>query len=79
MDDQQLLQALRGGDMGAYEELWARNHRAAMTLARKLLPRHAEHLVSESFTSVLQAVTVSGKGQLAPVDPAQLDLLAAPG
>lgn len=62
VSDTELLAALRGGDLSAYEELWCRHHRAAMTFGLQLSRNHAEDLVSESFTAVLQTVTVSGKG-----------------
>lgn len=60
-----LLAVLRQGNLAAYEELWCRHHRSAMTLAHRLAPGHAEDLVADSFTAVLHTTTVSGKG---PVD-----------
>ncbi|MFZ1382238.1 MAG: sigma-70 family RNA polymerase sigma factor [Scrofimicrobium sp.] len=64
-DEQELLEALRKGDLSAYEELWCRHHRAAMTLAKQLAPGYEEDLVAESFTAILHTIVVSGKG---PVD-----------
>lgn len=60
--DRALLEQLRGGDPTAYTELWRRHVAAALTLARRIAPAHAEDLVSDSFLAVYHQVTVAGGG-----------------
>lgn len=62
IDEEALLRALRKGDLAAYETLWVHHVRSALTFAHQIAPGNAEDLVSEAFTSVLRAITVSGKG-----------------
>lgn len=62
ISDRTLLLQLRNGDADAYTELWRRHVSAALTVARRILPTHAEDLVSESFLAVYHQVTVSGGG-----------------
>ena len=63
--DRTLLDQLREGDSTAYTELWRRHVAAALTLARRIAPAHAEDLVSDSFLAVYHQVTVSGGGPAA--------------
>lgn len=60
--DRTLLEQLRGGNSAAYTELWRRHVSAALTLARRIAPTHAEDLVSDSFLAVYHQVTVAGGG-----------------
>jgi RNA polymerase sigma factor (sigma-70 family) len=56
--DEALVQRVRRGDNGAFEELYRRHSRVAVSVARKILgsPHDAEDAVSEAFTNVLSAL-----------------------
>jgi RNA polymerase sigma factor (sigma-70 family) len=56
--DEALVERVRGGDNGAFEELYRRHSRVAVSVARKILgsPQDAEDAVSEAFTNVLSAL-----------------------
>lgn len=60
--DAELLARLRSGETEAYTELWRRHVRAALRLAQRVAPGHAEDLVSESFLAVYRQVTTTGSG-----------------
>lgn len=60
--DAELLSRVRSGDPEAYAELWRRHIRAALRVARRLVPARAEDLASESFLAVHHQLTVSGNG-----------------
>src|SRR5687767_13227302 len=60
--DAELIAAVRGGDTGAYGELFDRHRDAAARLSSHLVPGpDADDLVAESFTRVL-ALLQDGKG-----------------
>lgn len=60
--DAQLIEAVRGGETGAYGELFDRHRDAATRLSSQLVPGpDADDLVAESFTRVL-ALLQAGKG-----------------
>ena len=56
--DEVLVERVRRGDNGAFEELYRRHWRVAAGVARKILgsPQDAEDAVSEAFTNVLSAL-----------------------
>lgn len=56
--DEALVERVRRGDNGAFEELYRRHSRVAVSVARKILgsPQDAEDAVSEAFTNVLSAL-----------------------
>lgn len=56
-DDSSLIQRARAGDEGAYGELFARHHRAALNYARAIAgANEAEDLVAEAFAKLLSAL-----------------------
>jgi RNA polymerase sigma factor (sigma-70 family) len=56
--DEALVERVRRGDNGAFEELYRRHSRVAVSVARKIVgsPQDAEDAVSEAFTNVLSAL-----------------------
>lgn len=62
LSDAELLHAIRGGDAEAYAELWRRHVRAALRLAHRIAPGHADDLVSDAFLAVHHQLTVVGNG-----------------
>jgi RNA polymerase sigma factor (sigma-70 family) len=56
--DEALVERFRRGDNGAFEELYRRHSRIAVSVAGKILgsPQDAEDAVSEAFTNVLSAL-----------------------
>ncbi|GAA3931513.1 sigma-70 family RNA polymerase sigma factor [Microbacterium soli] len=62
LSDNELVDLLRGGDLGAYEELWRRHIVTARLVARRIASSDQEDLVSEAFLAVFQQVAVDGKG-----------------
>jgi RNA polymerase sigma factor (sigma-70 family) len=56
--DEALVECVRRGDNGAFEELYRRHSRVAVSVARKILgsPQDAEDAVSEAFTNILSAL-----------------------
>jgi RNA polymerase sigma factor (sigma-70 family) len=56
--DEVLVERVRRGDNGAFEELYRRHSSVAVAVARKILgsPQDAEDAVSEAFTNVLSAL-----------------------
>ncbi|MBO0847472.1 MAG: sigma-70 family RNA polymerase sigma factor [Nocardioides sp.] len=64
--DAELISAVRGGDVEAYGELFARHVDAARRLARQLAgPADADDLVSDAFTKVLTVLQRGGGPDLA--------------
>src|SRR4051794_5435017 len=64
--DAELISAVRGGDIDAYGELFARHVDAARRLARQLAgPGDADDLVSDAFTKVLTVLQRGGGPDLA--------------
>src|SRR6478672_10627492 len=64
--DAELIAAVRGGDLDAYGELFARHVDAARRLARQLAgPGDADDLVSDAFTKVLTVLQRGGGPDLA--------------
>jgi len=64
--DAELISAVRGGDVDAYGELFARHVEAARRLARQLVsPGDADDLVSEAFAKVLVVLQRGGGPDLA--------------
>ncbi|HET7432791.1 MAG TPA: sigma-70 family RNA polymerase sigma factor, partial [Nocardioides sp.] len=64
--DAELISAVRGGDVDAYGELFARHVDAARRLARQLAgPADADDLVSDAFTKVLTVLQRGGGPDLA--------------
>src|SRR3954452_20350312 len=64
--DAELIAAVRGGDLDAYGELFARHVDAARRLARQLAgPADADDLVSDAFTKVLTVLQRGGGPDLA--------------
>lgn len=62
LSDAELISSVRGGDVSAYGDLFARHRDAATRLARQLVPGpDADDLVSEAFAKVLN-VLLSGAG-----------------
>jgi RNA polymerase sigma factor (sigma-70 family) len=56
--DEALVERFRRGDNGAFEELYRRHSRVAVSVAGKILgsPQEAEDAVSEAFTNILSAL-----------------------
>ena len=52
--DEALITRLRGGDNTAYTALWVKHVDAALRVARRVTPGHAEDLVSEGFIALYQ-------------------------
>src|SRR6476659_51184 len=64
--DAELIAAVRGGDVDAYGDLFARHVDAARRLARQLAgPGDADDLVSDAFTKVLTVLQRGGGPDLA--------------
>src|SRR3954469_25502150 len=64
--DAELISAVRGGDLDAYGDLFARHVDAARRLARQLAgPGDADDLVSDAFTKVLTVLQRGGGPDLA--------------
>src|SRR4051794_39361780 len=64
--DAELISAVRGGDVDAYGELFARHVDSARRLARQLAgPADADDLVSDAFTKVLLVLQRGGGPDLA--------------
>ena len=64
--DAELIAAVRGGDVDAYGELFARHVDAARRLARQIAgPSDADDLVSDAFTKVLLVLQRGGGPDLA--------------
>ena len=64
--DAELISAVRGGDVAAYGELFARHVEAARRLGRQLVPGpDVDDLVSEAFTKVLGVLQRGGGPDLA--------------
>jgi RNA polymerase sigma factor (sigma-70 family) len=64
--DAELISAVRGGDIDAYGELFARHVDSARRLARQLAgPADADDLVSDAFTKVLTVLQRGGGPDLA--------------
>src|SRR3954452_19970728 len=64
--DAELIAAVRGGDLDAYGELFARHVDAARRLARQLAgPADADDLVSDAFTKVLTVLQRGGGPDIA--------------
>jgi RNA polymerase sigma factor (sigma-70 family) len=64
--DAELISAVRGGDVDAYGELFARHVDSARRLARQLAgPADADDLVSDAFTKVLTVLQRGGGPDLA--------------
>jgi RNA polymerase sigma factor (sigma-70 family) len=64
--DAELISAVRGGDVDAYGDLFARHVDAARRLARQLTgPADADDLVSDAFTKVLLVLQRGGGPDLA--------------
>ena len=60
--DDELVAALREGDVAAYEQLWMRHVGAAAQVARRWAPTQADDLVSEAFLTVYDQIRHQGKG-----------------
>lgn len=60
--DAALIERLRGGDTTAYTALWVKHVDAALRVARRLTPGHAEDLVSEGFMALYQQIAVKKNG-----------------
>ncbi|MFL6107783.1 MAG: sigma-70 family RNA polymerase sigma factor [Marmoricola sp.] len=61
LSDAELISAVRGGDVSAYGDLFARHREAATRLARQLVPSSdADDLVSEAFAKVLNVLLAGG-------------------
>lgn len=60
--DETLISQLRCGDSSAYTALWAKHVDAALRVARRIAPDHAEDLVSESFLVLYQQIAVKKSG-----------------
>src|SRR6059058_2646777 len=64
--DAELIAAVRGGDVDAYGELFARHVDSARRLARQIAgPSDADDLVSDAFTKVLLVLQRGGGPDLA--------------
>jgi len=57
-----LISRLRSGDNTAYTALWAKHVDAALRVARRITPNHAEDLVSEGFLALYQQIAVKKNG-----------------
>jgi RNA polymerase sigma factor (sigma-70 family) len=61
LSDAELISSVRGGDVSAYGDLFARHREAATRLARQLVPApDADDLVSEAFAKVLNVLLAGG-------------------
>jgi RNA polymerase sigma factor (sigma-70 family) len=61
MSDAELISSVRGGDVSAYGDLFARHRDAATRLARQLISGpDADDLVSEAFAKVLNVLLAGG-------------------
>ncbi|MBW8751420.1 MAG: sigma-70 family RNA polymerase sigma factor [Propionibacteriales bacterium] len=61
LSDAELISGVRGGDVSAYGDLFARHREAATRLARQLVPGpDADDLVSEAFAKVLNVLLAGG-------------------
>ena len=61
LSDAELISAVRGGDVSAYGDLFARHREAATRLARQLVSTSdADDLVSEAFAKVLNVLLAGG-------------------
>ena len=61
LSDAELISSVRGGDVSAYGDLFARHRDAATRLARQLVPGpDADDLVSEAFAKVLNVLLAGG-------------------
>ncbi|RNL80076.1 sigma-70 family RNA polymerase sigma factor [Nocardioides marmorisolisilvae] len=61
LSDAELISAVRGGDVSAYGDLFARHREAATRLARQLVSNSdADDLVSEAFAKVLNVLLAGG-------------------
>lgn len=61
LSDAELISSVRGGDVSAYGDLFARHRDAANRLARQLVPGpDADDLVSEAFAKVLNVLLAGG-------------------
>jgi RNA polymerase sigma factor (sigma-70 family) len=61
LSDAELISSVRGGDVSAYGDLFARHRGAATRLARQLVPGpDADDLVSEAFAKVLNVLLAGG-------------------
>ena len=59
--DAELISSVRGGDVSAYGDLFARHRDAATRLARQLVRGpDADDLVSEAFAKVLNVLLAGG-------------------
>src|SRR3954462_6258973 len=62
LSDAELISSVRGGDVSAYGDLFARHRDSATRLARQLVPApHADGPVSAAFAKVLN-VLLAGEG-----------------
>ncbi|MGY2875763.1 RNA polymerase sigma factor (sigma-70 family) [Marmoricola sp. URHA0025 HA25] len=61
LSDAELISSVRGGDVSAYGDLFARHRDSATRLARQLVPGpDADDLVSEAFAKVLNVLLAGG-------------------
>src|SRR3954464_15761368 len=61
LSDAELISSVRGGDVSAYGDLFARHREAATRLARQLVSTpDADDLVSEAFAKVLNVLLAGG-------------------
>lgn len=61
VSDAELISSVRGGDVSAYGDLFARHRDSATRLARQLVPGpDADDLVSEAFAKVLNVLLAGG-------------------
>src|SRR3569623_1422991 len=61
LSDAELISSVRGGDVSAYGDLFARHRDAATRLARQLVSGpDADDLVSEAFAKVLNVLLAGG-------------------
>lgn len=60
--DEALITRLRGGDNTAYTALWVKHVDAALRVARRVTPGHAEDLVSEGFIALYQQIAIKKNG-----------------
>jgi RNA polymerase sigma factor (sigma-70 family) len=66
LSDAELISSVRGGDVSAYGDLFARHRDAATRLARQLVPGpDADDLVSEAFAKVLNVLLAGGGPDIA--------------
>ena len=61
LSDGALIERTRGGDRGAYGELWRRHAPSARTVARSFSSLDPDDLVAESFTRIYDAI-LAGRG-----------------